>query len=731
MSNIISSYSNNYPVANTGINQQQIDKTINKSKDAVNTTVESNALLSSSMGMDKESVLFSLPLIALIKVINNVFMAGSEEKSLVGRMAKLGDKISDTFKLESKATTLKPKLQKTVNNRFFKFFGDSYKANAKSALGNYPKLSVKYSDALKEVLEAKGIKTLTETSSIADVLKEADDYILKHKGENLGQIKGLRNMLKAADSNVGKTTLGKLFAKGSVKTKEIVFSTSDFLGKNKMTLATDFFSIVLFASVLKKAIQESKEAPKGEKLSTFAHILSSDYAPLMVMMPATNMAYRLAGNKYRGMGVDERKLLADIVQNANKPKVKVSDAKIVKSVDELLENVNIPEKSIIDKFKAFFIKDKARMQHSLLWAGVDEAQVLKLKDTSWFKLKFFEMKKLQAAVPDDVSRMMSLKHTLFSKGVDAAEIAKLDGKPIEEATQFVKGILSKLSDEHVRFLKVSEIQKDALLKGAKKADVESIAKKTAEEAAEAAKGFAKKLDLKWWEKPLKSIGKFLGSSLDDIPQTTAVKKFAKKAKGFGAGAMRFVLILFVLQPLLQKPIEKLTHKIFGKPEAYLKKEEAEAKKSEEKTSEQSPVQENTSTTNSSTNLINQYTDKQPVQSSQTTTQPAQTTTQPAQTTTQPAQTTALPEQATQKKAAPIQVNRTPSANQQATATATTEDPSAALNLFDKNKNGYKGYIPSTKVEQTQNLTDKEIEKQVDEILKETDGVIKRLRVSGL
>ena len=63
-------------------------------------------------------------------------------------MAKLGDKISDTFKLETKATTLKPKMQKIANNDFFKYFGDSYKANAKSALGNYPKLSVKYNHQL-------------------------------------------------------------------------------------------------------------------------------------------------------------------------------------------------------------------------------------------------------------------------------------------------------------------------------------------------------------------------------------------------------------------------------------------------------------------------------------------------------------------------------------------------------------------------------------------------------
>ena len=41
-------------------------------------------------------------------------------------------------------------------------------------------------------------------------------------------------------------------------------------------------------------------------------------------------------------------------------KVKVSDAKIVKSVEELLENIDIPEKSIMDKIKAFFIKELLR-----------------------------------------------------------------------------------------------------------------------------------------------------------------------------------------------------------------------------------------------------------------------------------------------------------------------------------------------------------------------------------
>ncbi len=71
----------------------------------------------------------------------------------------------------------------------------------------------------------------------------------------------------------------------------------------------------------------------------------------------------------------------------------------------------------------------------------------------------------------------------------------------------------------------------------------------------------------WWEKALRLPGKILGMGLEGKPGTL---------KGAGGGALRFALYMFVLSPLLIKPVMKLCHTIFGKP-SDTKAEEAKIK----------------------------------------------------------------------------------------------------------------------------------------------------------
>lgn len=660
MANMINGYPSQYNLSNTGINQQQLDNTINKSKEAVNTTVENNALLSSSMGIDKESVLLAAPLTAAILFINNVLMAGKEEKSLVGKLAKMGDKISETFKLTQKGGKLKPKLQKFSKGRFAKYFGDSYKAIPKNQMGKVVKMREKYADALVESLSSK-VKDLkvTKDSPVDDIIKAADDF-LKTNPKNKN-IQGLKNMLNAANSKIGKTNLGKAFAKGGLKFKEIAFSTSDFLSfskKSTMTLAMDTFSIIYFANVLKTAFKETKEAPKGEKLSTFTHILFSDWAPLLVWQPATKLAYNLGGNKYRGMTVEARKKLADIVKTANADK-------------------NISAEA----------------------------------------------------------------------------------------------------------LKMANLQKKLLLKGGSATQADNLAKKGLEEATKYVKNFKGKLDLKWWEKPLKAVGQFLTSSLDDIKGATNLQKVGKKLKGFGSGAMRFVLILFVLQPLLQKPITKLGHMIFGKPEAYLKKQK-EQEKSQENTPEPAvesgePNQNQAIETPRSTNLVEQYSTNlnsqqnnnvnqsgnvagtlqapYPIGYTQVQTQvgyppyipgypPVNMPVYPQVNVAPHPNMVAMPQVAPQimpqvttqvtTQVAPQSASQTaqqaPNANtplnsSNAPVANNTADPSAALNISKKNDK--QGYIPSTEVDIVDN-SEKENELRAQELLKRADSNLSRLRKKG-
>ncbi len=86
--------------------------------------------------------------------------------------------------------------------------------------------------------------------------------------------------------------------------------------------------------------------------------------------------------------------------------------------------------------------------------------------------------------------------------------------------------------------------------------------------------FAKQYSLKFWEKPLKFVGKLFGSGLDKIDPVIkssdnflvkTFKKLGSKAKGFPGGFGRFALAMFVITPALVKPIVKLSHLLFGRP----------------------------------------------------------------------------------------------------------------------------------------------------------------------
>ena len=489
---------NNYMVQNTGMSQPNVQQTLAKSTEAVTDTVESNALVNSAMGIDKNSMLLSIPLVALIKFINDGLMSGQESKSLVGKIANLGDKISDKLKL-GKFDGSGAKLSNALkSNKYTKYFTDDFKAIPKSSMARTTKMSEKYATALMETLKSKGVdvsaiqaKLDAGNSVVDDLVKAADDFLLTNPAKGKNQISGLRNMLKAADSKVGKTALGKTMSKGFLKTKEIAFSTSDFLSKNPMSLLMDFFSIALFAGVLIRASQEAKEAPKGEKVATFMHVLSQDYAPLMIMQPATSLAYKLGGNKYRGMTKEGRKAFADLIKNTNATKTLTKEGYKI-----------------------------AKMQQKLYLKGVDEKQV-----------------------------------------------KKLTGETLENATKMFKTLKKQ---------------------GAKLNPIEKL---------------------------LKSAGTILDTGLDTLKSPTLKGKIGNKLKGFAGGFGRFVLILFVLQPLLQKPITKLVHKIFGEPKSYLEKQKAaeEAEKAKENPQAVAPQSQ---IPTSNTNLINMYTQPQVVQQPQ-------------------------------------------------------------------------------------------------------------------
>ena len=570
---------NNYMTQNTGMTQTNVQQTLTKSTQAVTDTVESNTLVNSAMGVDQNSLLLSIPMVGIIKFINERLMGGEESKSVLGKIAGFGDKVSEKLNL-SKLEGNGKKVSKFIkNNKYTKYFTDDFKAIPRNSLAKTPKMAEKYAQALLETLEKNGFDASSIKASLDsgksivsltdDLLSAADNFLATNPAKGKNQISGLRNMLKASNSQLGKSGFGRILSKGALKAKEIAFSTSDFLSNNPLSFASDFFSIVMFSGAIIRASKESKEAPKGEKVATFMHILSQDWGSLMVLQPATSLAYKLGGNKYRGMTVSARK-----------------------SLEELIKTTNANKSLTKEGYKI------AKMQQKLLLKGVDEKKVAELA----------------------------------SKGLDEA-----------------KTMFNSL------------------------------------------KGQGAKLNI--IEKILKKAGTVLDVGLDTIKSPSLLGKVGNKLKGFMGGFGRLILIAFVLQSLLQKPITKLFHKIFGEPKAYLAKEKAkETSENKQETNQNTPIY------NSQTNLINQYTQK-----------PNQVAAQNMQ------------QQAYQPFEPQAQIPSTAQAQVNVQNQTLASQPIAATNISSNGR-----YIPSITVNHAPEDTSA-IDAQAEAILRSTDALMARAR----
>lgn len=80
----------------------------------------------------------------------------------------------------------------------------------------------------------------------------------------------------------------------------------------------------------------------------------------------------------------------------------------------------------------------------------------------------------------------------------------------------------------------------------------------------------------FFNRPIKWIGDFMSAGLETVPAKlkevgkvsgfkAGWQKFKNVFKGGGGAGLRFWFIMFVLAPILTKPVVKLTHAIFGKP----------------------------------------------------------------------------------------------------------------------------------------------------------------------
>lgn len=125
-----------------------------------------------------------------------------------------------------------------------------------------------------------------------------------------------------------------------------------------------------------------------------------------------------------------------------------------------------------------------------------------------------------------------------------------------------------------------------------------------------------KSTVKFWQKPFKAIGKILGANYeketikpfiqDTLPTDTSKLKALgietsnkvqnllykfKTGKILGmspAGILRFILVMFVISPIITKPIRWVVNKIFGEPYDANKAKEEEAKKAQEEAMKNNP-----------------------------------------------------------------------------------------------------------------------------------------------
>ncbi|MGM9993456.1 MAG: hypothetical protein ACI37R_01855 [Candidatus Avigastranaerophilus sp.] len=583
-----------YLTSNSGISSDNVKNTILKSTQVVTDNIESSSAVKVVSGNASDPTVMSntlllLPPLLLADKFIESKLAGNETSSLLAKAGKLGDKLSNLLHLDniiSKETGSKIS-GFLSNNRFTKYFTQNYKAIPKSPFAQKQTLAEKFSQEIISTLKGfvtneSNAETLNKLSKETvevlinaaedgksassvpvDKLVGAVDDLIANGVTNISKkglftskninLSGLRNKLKAADMQMGKTGLGQAFSKGLLRSKELITFEGGLMG------------LAFTANAFIKAFKAAKEAPKGEKKATFMHVLSENYIGLLLFSPSINLLYKAGGNKYRGMSVEARNALKDLIQKTN------SNGNLTKEAYKI-----------------------AQMQKKLLL-----------------------------------------------KGVDKDKVAELAGKSLTEA----KTLFSSLKNS-----------------GAK---------------------------LKFWEKPLKAAGNILTIGLDSIkkPASSKLGKITGKLKGFTGGLGRFLVILMVLQPLLQKPVTKLFHKIFGEPKTYLaKQKQAEDNSSAEQPKENPESVSSDKTNKRETNLLKIFdkkTDKQ-VSSQQTT--PMQN---------------AVPAQ-------PVKPQK-------------TEEEIPALNIFNKNKSKETGYIPSIEVDfAASNTREAELEKQADAFIAQKD-----------
>jgi len=378
-------------------------------KQNVQTNVNANPTVKASNGMNDPKVMlgalcFWPALLNIVRPVNKA-ISGEYPTSLLGKIGNLGDKIFDKLNL---GKIINPERTSRISNflgtnRLTKYFTKGYAAKPSLSLvrsiGTQSELAGDAVSVLREIAEnnpsielskffspkmlsdlgittvAKGAKEAAKTAAkdinIADF---SDDLAVGlHKMAEHCKANGiaesfttgkflkrhislteLRNKLIAIAPNQAKKTfeaagipvknlmartpLGKGMAKGSLRTLEGLTNG----------MAGGPIGVIFQAYCFAQAFKEAHEAPKGEKFSTFMHVVVNDLGSYLLMTSSKDLVYMAAGNKYRGMTKEGISAFREFIKNVNASEISGTALKIAKAQKKLFLKGVSP-----DKVKAF------------------------------------------------------------------------------------------------------------------------------------------------------------------------------------------------------------------------------------------------------------------------------------------------------------------------------------------------------------------------------------------
>ena len=268
MANGINSNYQQYMGKNINIDNPELQGKIEKAKQSVTTNVESNsaAQIINSNTQPKslaDTAKYFVPIYIADKFIDGAI--GGKGNGILGKIAGLGDKISNTFKLNNIISKKSgSKISNFIkNNRFTKYFTNYYKAIAKSSMAKSHTMTEGFTQSLIGELKKAGLE-LSEKTSVDELIKQANEFIKNNPGTSQ-KISILKNDIinNARAYNLEKNSYEEIYNMEKWKNSQDKYDVY-------LSGATPIITV------------ENPNGPEGKELLLFRDSFGSSIAPLLL-----------------------------------------------------------------------------------------------------------------------------------------------------------------------------------------------------------------------------------------------------------------------------------------------------------------------------------------------------------------------------------------------------------------------------------------------------------------